>query len=160
MKTEKVIFSAGCFWHVQQNFDMVKGVLKTTVGYIGGNEKKYPAPKYEMLHGDRTGYAEAIEIEFDPKIISYRKLLDLFWKMHNPMLQNKQGPDVGTQYRAGIFYLNNSQKEQAEESKKQIEKKLAPEKVYTTIEKAKTFFPAEEYHQKYLEKRGKVSCNI
>ena len=160
MKTEKAIFSAGCFWHVQHNFDMIKGVVKTTAGYIGGNEKKFPNPKYEMLHGDKTGYAEAVEILFDPKIISYKKLLDNFWEMHNPTSQNRQGADVGTQYRAGIFYLNDSQKEQAENSKKQIEKKLAPKKIYTNIEKAGTFFPAEEYHQKYLEKRGLASCPI
>lgn len=160
MKTEKAIFSAGCFWHIQHDFDIIKGVLKTTVGYIGGNEKKYPNPKYEMLHGDKTGYAEAVEIIFDPKIISYTKLLDNFWKMHNPTLQNKQGPDIGTQYRAEIFYLNKSQKEQAEKSRKEIEKKIAPKKVYTKIEKAGTFFPAEEYHQKYLEKRGMTGCPI
>ncbi len=160
MKTERAIFSAGCFWHVQNDFDAIKGVIKTTAGYIGGDEKKFPNPKYEMLHGDKTGYAEAVEVVFDSKIVSYKELLDHFWKMHDPTLQNRQGPDIGTQYRAGIFYLDKTQKEQAEESKKQTEKKLAPKKIYTLIEKAGTFFPAEEYHQKYLEKRGMTSCPL
>jgi peptide-methionine (S)-S-oxide reductase len=160
MKTERAIFSAGCFWHVQHEFDKVKGVLKTTAGYIGGDEKNYPNPKYEMLHGDKTGYAEAVEVIFDPKIVSYKKLLDFFWKMHDPKLQNRQGPDVGTQYRAGIFYVNGTQKKEAEKSKKEIEKKLAPKKVYTSIDKAGTFFRAEEYHQKYVEKGGLDACPI
>ena len=160
MKTKKAIFSAGCFWHVQHEFDIIRGVISSKVGYIGGDEKKYPNPKYEMLHRDKTGYAEAVEIEYNPKEVSYKKLLDIFWKIHDPTLNNRQGPDIGTQYKAGIFYLDENQKKEAEESKKEIEKKFAPKKIYTKIEKAETFFDAEEYHQKYLEKRGLVSCPI
>jgi peptide-methionine (S)-S-oxide reductase len=159
MKTERAIFSAGCFWHVQHDFDAIKGVIKTTVGYIGGNEKKFPNPKYEMLQGDKTGYAEAVEILFNSDIISYEKILDVFWKIHDPTLKNRQGPDVGTQYRSGIFYLNEFQKEKAEKSKEEIEKKIS-KKVHTIIEKAGTFFPAEEYHQKYFEKKGINSCPV
>ena len=160
MKTETAIFSAGCFWHVQHDLDMIRGVTRTTAGYIGGDEKKYPNPTYEMLHGDKTGYVEAVELEFDPKVISYQELLEKFWKMHNPIFQNKQGPDVGTQYQAGIFCLNELQKKQAEESKKQIEKNLAPAKVYTFIRKAPRFYRAEEYHQKYYEKTGRDTCPV
>lgn len=160
IKKEKAIFSAGCFWHVQSEFDKVPGVVSTIVGYIGGDEKNYPNPKYEMLHGDKTGYAEAVEVTFNPKIISYKKLLYIFWKMHNPNYQNRQGPDFGTQYRAGIFYLTDIQKKEAEKSKKKIEKQLAPQKVYTFIEKAGTFFKAEEYHQKYFEKTGQTACPV
>lgn len=121
--------------------------------------KNIPNPTYEMLHGDKTGYVEAVEIEFNPKIVSYKELLDKFWQIHNPTLKNRQGPDVGTQYRAAIFYLNDSQKKQAETSKKKIEKKTEG-KIYTTIEKAGTFFRAEDYHQKYLERRGLASCPV
>jgi peptide-methionine (S)-S-oxide reductase len=160
MKTEKAIFSAGCFWHVQHDFDCIKGVVRTTAGYIGGDEKKYPAPKYEMLHSGKTGYAEAVEVIFNPQAVSYRELLDSFWKMHNPATENRQGLDFGAQYRAAVFYLSESQRKLSEESKKRAEEMLAPKKVYTAIEKAGKFFPAEPYHQKYLEKRGESSCKV
>ena len=160
MKTEKAIFAAGCFWHVQYNFDLIKGVIKTTVGYIDGDEKKYPNPNYEMIHKDKTGYVEAVEVIFNPKIVSYEKLLENFWNMHNPTFQNRQGFDFGSQYQAGIFYLNENQKKLAEKSKKEIEKRLFPKKIYTVIKKAGTFFVAEGYHQKYFEKTGVNACSV
>jgi len=160
MKNEKAIFSAGCFWHVQHEFDKLKGVVSTQVGYIGGDEVKYPNPKYELLHGDKTGYAEAVEVIFNPEVLTYEKLLKFFWQMHDPTLYNKQGLDEGSQYRATIFYLDDLQKEMAESSKKEIEVRIVPKKVYTSIEKAGTFFVAEEYHQKYVEKHGVDACPI
>jgi len=157
---KKAIFAAGCFWHVQFEFDKLKGVNKTTSGYTGGDEKKYPNPTYEIVCTGKTGYAEAVEVVYDDKIVIYEKLLDIFWKNHNPASLNKQGADVGTQYRAVSFYLDDNQKKLAEKSKKEIEKMSAPRKIYTSIEKAKTFYKAEEYHQKYLEKHGAGYCRF
>ena len=159
MKKETAIFATGCFWHVELAFSKIKGIISTRVGYIGGDEENYPNPTYKQVCTDQTGYAEAIEIVFDPNKISYKELLDIFWKSHDPTQLNRQGPDYGTQYRTAIFYLNEKQKKEAAQSKKIIEKKLG-KKVMTEITKAGTFYPAEDYHQKYLEKRGLDACPV
>ncbi|MEK6844429.1 MAG: peptide-methionine (S)-S-oxide reductase MsrA [Nanoarchaeota archaeon] len=159
MVQETAIFAAGCFWHVELAFSKIKGVNSTRVGYIGGDEKIYPNPTYKQVCTAKTRYAEAIEINFNSDKIKYGDLLDIFWKIHDPTQLNRQGPDFGTQYRTAIFYKNANQKKEAEKSKRVIEKKLG-RKVTTEITKAGTFYPAEDYHQKYLEKRGLVACPI
>jgi len=148
----KAIFAAGCFWGVQSEFDKVKGVKKTTVGYIGGTKTK---PSYEQVCTSLTGHAEAIEIEFDSKVVSYDKLLDIFFKIHNPTTKNRQGFDIGKQYRSAIFYHNEEQKVQAEKSIEKHQKDF-DKPIVTKIAKATTFYPAEEYHQKYNKKNGRV----
>lgn len=152
MKKEKATFAAGCFWHIQEEFDKIKGVLKTTVGYTGGTKKN---PSYEEVSSGKTGHAESIEIIFDLDMVSYKELLDAFWKMHDPTQLNRQGFDIGENYRSVIFYHNAEQKKQAEESKKKAQKNFK-EPIVTEIVKASKFYLAEEYHQKYNEKRGKT----
>ncbi len=152
---EKAIFAAGCFWHVEEIFSKVPGVIKTKVGYTGGSTKN---PTYKEVTSGSTNHAEAIEITFDPSKISYEKLLDVFWKMHDPTTLNKQGPDIGTNYRSAIFYLDENQKQIALKSKQEFQKKL-DRPIVTKIVKATDFYPAEEYHQKYFEKQGR-SCHI
>jgi len=151
----KATFAAGCFWHVEAAFQNVVGVIATHVGYTGGTTKN---PTYKEVCSDTTQHAEAVEIEFEPKKISYKRLLDVFWKCHDPTQQNRQGPDVGTQYRSAIFYYSAEQKNQAEESKKALQKTIKT-KIATEIVKATEFYLAEEYHQKYFQKHGKV-CGI
>ena len=150
---QKATFGAGCFWGVEAAFQKVKGVTKTTVGYMGGNTKN---PTYEQVCTDRTGHAEVIQIEFDEKQVTYEELLEVFWDIHDPTQLNRQGPDVGKQYRSVIFYHNELQKKQAEISKKEKQKKFDKE-ITTDIIPSVEFYPAEEYHQKYLEKQGR-SC--
>ena len=145
---EKATFAAGCFWHVEEEFRKVKGVIDTKVGYTGGNMKK---PTYEKVCTDETGHAEAIEVTFDPKIVSYEELLNVFWKIHDPTQINRQGPDIGTQYRSAIFYHDEKQKKSAEKSKKEQQKNFN-NKIATEIASVKDFYKAEEYHQKYMEK--------
>lgn len=152
-KTEKAIFSAGCFWHVQEQFDKQDGVVKTTVGYTGGTPKN---PTYEQVSEGNTGHSESILVEFDPKRISYKELVEVFWMLHDPTQLNRQGPDEGEQYRSAIFYTDDKQKKVAEKSMKDEEKKRKV-KFATVILPAKEFYPAEEYHQKYNAKMGK-SC--
>jgi len=155
---QKAIFGAGCFWGVEVSFRKVKGVIDTKVGYCGG---KTDAPTYKDVCTDRTGHAEVVEIQFDPTVVSYENLLELFWNAHNPTTKNRQGPDVGTQYRSVIFYTSPEQKEIAEHSKTALEQsKRFKNPVVTEIVAAKPFYPAEEYHQQYLEKQGKDSCHI
>lgn len=154
-KLEKATFAAGCFWGIQAAFDKFKGVIKTTVGYTGGH---FNNPSYEDVCSDTTGHAEAIEIEYDPKIISYEKLLEIFWKIHNPTQVNRQGPDIGEQYRSAIFYYNEKQKKLAEKSKEKESKKYN-KPIATEITKASKFYPAENYHQKYYL-RHPVVCHI
>jgi len=150
-KTELATFAAGCFWHIEEAFMQMKGVVKTTVGYTGGHMKD---PTYHHVCSDATGHAEAIEIEFDPKKVSYEELLNKFWEIHDPTSYHKQGPDVGSQYRAAIFYHNEKQKQAAAKSKEKLQKseKYGNKKIVTEIVKASAFYPAEEYHQKYFEK--------
>ena len=145
---EKATFGAGCFWGVEDSFQKIKGVISTTVGYMGGKTKN---PTYEEVCTDKTGHVEVVQIIYDPLIVSYEKLLEIFWSIHNPTQLNRQGPDIGTQYRSVIFYHSEEQKQIAEPSK---QKQLAKYKkeIVTEITPAKEFYPAEEYHQKYLEK--------
>jgi peptide-methionine (S)-S-oxide reductase len=157
-KTEKATFAAGCFWGVEENFRKLEGVISTSVGYTGGNAEK---PTYEEVCTDKTGHAEAVEIEFDPKKISYAALLEVFWDSHNPTTKDRQGPDVGTQYRSAIFFHSAAQEKVARESMKRLAasgKWRAP--IVTQIVPAEKFWKAEEYHQKYLMKQGKESCHI
>lgn len=158
MKTEKAIFGAGCFWHVQAEFDKIKGVISTRVGYAGGDES-YDKLSYEEVCSDTTGHAEVVEVIFDSGKVSYEKLLEVFWKIHDPTTLNRQGADIGGQYRSIILYHNQKQKRLAISSKNEIERKLW-KKVVTEIMPAGKFYPAEEYHQKYLEKKGIASCTI
>jgi peptide-methionine (S)-S-oxide reductase len=151
---EKATFGAGCFWGVESAFQKVKGVTKTTVGYSGGNIKN---PTYEQVCTDKTGHAEVIQIEYDEKKVTYGELLEKFWEIHDPTQLNRQGPDVGKQYRSVIFYHNDEQKKTAEQSKFKKQKKLDKE-ITTEITPAVEFYPAEEYHQKYLEKQGRSAC--
>lgn len=155
-KTEKATFGAGCFWGVEAEFRQIRGVVSTQVGYMGGKMKN---PTYENVCTDETGHAEVVEITFDPKRVSYEKLLDVFWKNHDSTQLNRQGPDVGTQYRTVIFYHNEEQKKIALKSKENEQKKHK-NKIVTEIVHASAFYKAEEYHQKYLEKRGLSTCHI
>lgn len=153
MEFQKAIFAAGCFWGVEANFRKVDGVISTRVGYIGG---EFSNPTYKEVCSHITGHAEAIEIRFDPSKVSYNALLDVFWSTHDPTTLNRQGPDVGTQYRSAIFYLNSNQKEIAMKSKViQEESKRFDKEIVTLIVPASNFWEAEEYHQEYLEKKQK-----
>ena len=152
----QAIFAAGCFWGVQLAFDNTPGVVSTEAGYVGGSVEN---PSYRQISTGQTGHAEAVEVSFDTDKISYPELLDIFFKIHNPTTQNRQGPDIGTQYRSAIFYLTPEQKQQAEAKIAELERqKTFPAPVVTEIAPAGTFWPAEEYHQKYLQKQGKTSC--
>jgi len=152
---EKATFAAGCFWGVEALFEKTEGIQKTIVGYTGGKTKN---PSYEEVCTDTTGHAEAIEIIFDPDKISYKDLIETFWMMHNPTQKNRQGPDIGTQYRSAIFFHSQEQKEIAVKSKIEKEKILG-QKIQTEITQASEFYPAEEYHQKYHAKHG-GSCKL
>jgi methionine-S-sulfoxide reductase len=154
-KLEKAIFAAGCFWGVQASFDKVKGVVKTLVGYTGG---KFKNPCYEDVCSQATGHAEAILIEYDSSKIKYEELLDIFWKIHDPTQLNRQGPDIGSQYRSSIFYFNEKQKETALNLRKKQEK-LIKNKIATEIVKSSEFYKAEDYHQKYYLTHP-VVCHI
>jgi peptide-methionine (S)-S-oxide reductase len=156
--TEKAIFAAGCFWGVEAAFRQVKGVVRTDVGYCGGATSD---PTYKQVCTDTTGHAEAVQVEFDPSKVTYEDLLAVFWTNHDPTQLNRQGPDVGTQYRSAIFYTSPEQKGAAEESRKLLESKGAFRRpIVTEIIPAPEFYRAEEYHQQYLEKRGLASCHI
>jgi len=154
---EKATFAAGCFWGVQAAFLEVKGVLRATSGYSGGNFKN---PTYKDVCSGDTGHAEAVELEFDPKVVSYEDLLEVFWDIHDPTTANRQGPDLGNQYRSAVFYHNQKQKEVALVSKKKAASKFnAP--IVTEIVPAGEFYKAEDYHQDYYKKRGiKPACHI
>lgn len=158
MTTEKATFGAGCFWGVEVAFRQTPGVVGTAVGYEGGT---LPSPSYEEVCTDRTGHAEVVQVEYDPVRTSYDVLLDVFWNNHDPTQLNRQGPDVGTQYRSVIFYHSPEQRELAERSRDLIQRSGRFQRpVVTGIEPASTFWRAEEYHQQYLEKRGLASCHI
>ena len=150
-KLEKATFGAGCFWGVEETLRHEKGVKEATSGYMGGRMKN---PAYEDVCSDKTGHAEVVQVKYDPNETTYEKLLEIFWKSHNPTTLNRQGPDVGTQYRSVIFYHTPEQKKTAEKSKEKLNKEKFHEKIVTAIEPAKEFYPAEEYHQKYYEKKG------
>ncbi len=153
---EKATFAAGCFWGVEAAFRQIKGVISTRVGYTDGKMKN---PSYEDVCSDETRHAEAVEITFEPKKVDYDTLLKVFWQNHNPTQLNRQGPDVGTQYRSGIFYHNQKQKDLAMKSLNEEQKKYK-NKIVTEIKPAADFFQAEDYHQQYLEKRGLSTCHI
>jgi peptide-methionine (S)-S-oxide reductase len=156
--TEKATFAAGCFWGVEAAFRRVPGVLDAAVGYTGGAT---PNPTYEDVCTDGTGHAEAVEVEFDPARVTYEKLLDVFWENHDPTQKNRQGPDVGTQYRSGIFFHSPEQQSAAEASKARLEASGRLKRpIATEIAPASTFWRAEDYHQRYLEKRGLAHCKI
>jgi methionine-S-sulfoxide reductase len=157
MKKDVAIFAAGCFWGVQYYFDQVPGVLETSVGYIGGHIDK---PTYEQVCTHKTGHAEAVKIVFDPEKVSYKTLLMQFFRMHKPTQLNRQGPDVGDNYRSAIFYQNEEQKTKAEEVINELNKTKFDGKIVTTLEPNSTFWPAEDYHQKYTERTGHGMCHI
>jgi len=155
---EKATFAAGCFWGVEFAFAKVPGVVSTQVGYIGGHTEN---PTYKDVCTDQTGHAEAAEVTYDPAQISYQQLLDVFWSIHDPTTLNRQGPDVGTQYRSAIFYHNKDQHGAAIASKRKLENSGRFGKpIVTEIMPASKFYRAEEYHQHYFEKHGLPSCHL
>lgn len=157
-KTEKATFAAGCFWQVEEAFRKANGVVSAMIGYTGGETKN---PTYEKVCTGTTGHTEAVHVEFNPSKVSYEELLDVFWSIHDPTQLNMQGPDVGTEYRSVIFYHNEKQKKAAIASKEKLEKSGKYKKpVVTAIAPVSEFYKAEEYHQKYLEKRKSKMFNL
>lgn len=155
--TEKATFAAGCFWGIEDAFAQQAGVVSTLVGYTGGHTEN---PIYKEVCNDTTGHAEAVLVEFDPDKITYQTLLDLFWRMHNPTTLNRQGPDVGSQYRSAIYYHSPQQQAEATASKEALNQSgKFPRPVVTEIAVASVFYPAEEYHQKYNQKHGR-HCSV
>jgi peptide-methionine (S)-S-oxide reductase len=154
--TETATFGAGCFWGVEIEFRNVPGVVDTAVGYEGGT---LPNPTYEDVCSHTTGHAEVVQVEFDPEEISYDKLLELFWDVHDPTQVNRQGPDVGSNYRSVIFFHSPEQQEQALESKAHAQTRFE-RPIATEIVPASEFWRAEDYHQQYLVKRGLATCRI
>jgi peptide-methionine (S)-S-oxide reductase len=154
----KAMFGAGCFWGVEEEFRKVKGVKDTAVGYAGGG---VPNPTYKDVCTDRTGHAEVVEVDYDPAEVSYEALLDVFWNGHDPTQLNRQGPDVGTQYRSVVFFHSPEQEAAARASKARLEQSGRFRRpIATVIEPSPTFWRAEDYHQRYLEKRGLGSCHV
>lgn len=153
---EQAIFAAGCFWGVQYYFDQVPGVMSTTAGYTGGTTED---PTYEEVCSHTTGHAEAVLIEFDDSKVSYETLCRHFFRMHDPTQLNRQGPDVGDNYRSAIFYITDEQREIAEKVAAEVQKNFK-EPVVTQIEQAGPFYEAEPYHQKFTEKTGRGACHI
>ncbi len=157
-KLETATFAAGCFWGVEETFRNIKGVKETMVGYTGGHQKD---PTYKAVCTDETGHAEAVQVIYDPLEVSYEKLLEVFWENHDPTTANRQGPDVGSQYRSSIFYHTPEQKALAQKSKDELEKSGQFKRpIVTEITPATTFYKAEDYHQQYLKKRGLGSCHL
>jgi peptide-methionine (S)-S-oxide reductase len=155
---KKATFGAGCFWGVEATFRRVPGVVDAAVGYAGGHTVD---PTYKEVCTDRTGHAEVVQVEYDPTKVSYAQLLDVFWSSHDPTQVNRQGPDFGTQYRTVIFYHDDEQKAEAEASKKRLDEGgRFPRPIATQIVPAGPFYRAEEYHQRYLEKRGLENCHL
>lgn len=153
--TERATFAAGCFWGVEAAFRQLPGVIGTRVGYAGGHTDD---PTYEDVCSDTTGHAEAVEIEFDPEQVSYDDLLDVFWGKHDPTQVNRQGYDIGSQYRSTIFFHTPDQEEAALRSKAEVQSRTAG-RVVTELVPATSFHEAEDYHQQYLEKGGRASCH-
>jgi len=158
-KLEKAVFAAGCFWGVEAVFTGIKGVVKSSVGFTGGALKN---PSYEDVCTGNTGHAEAVELEFDPAVVSYEKLLDVFWSIHDPTTLDRQGPDVGSQYRSAIFYNSPGQEKTALLSRKKFQDSIGPKKkIVTEVVPAGAFYRAEEYHQRYFQKQGiQPACHI
>lgn len=158
MNAETAILAMGCFWGPEAFFKPIPGIIDTTVGYTGGH---LDHPTYEQVCTGETGHAEAVRIVFDPAVISYKDILKLFWEHHDPSAKNRQGPDVGEQYRAAIFYLDEKQKKEALESKEEFVKRHGFSKdIHTEISPAGPFYPAEEYHQDYADKHPSYVCHI
>lgn len=159
MSIEKATFGAGCFWGVEATFAAIPGVSSTAVGYEGGSLDR---PTYKDVCTDQTGHAEVVELEFDNEKISYDKILNAFFELHDPTTLNRQGPDRGTQYRSAIFFHSPEQEREAKAKIEQLTAsgRYSPKRIVTKVEPAQTFWRAEEYHQKYLEKRGQASCHI
>ena len=165
--SETAIFAAGCFWGVEAEFRLLDGVTATRVGYTGGRTEH---PTYRQVCGRRTGHAEAVEVTFDPERVGYDELLERFWATHDPTTRNRQGVDIGSQYRSAIFFGSPEQEAAATRSRDAEQAKLDQDggrglfgrrrRVVTEITPAGTFWPAEDYHQRYLEKRGQASCNV
>ena len=156
-KCELATFGAGCFWGVEEAFKNIPGVLSTAVGYAGGVTDD---PSYEQVCSGKTGHAEVVHLEFDPEQVSFESLLEAFWNLHDPTTPNRQGPDIGSQYRSIVLYHSPDQKIAASAAKKELEENgryASP--VVTEIEPFTIFYRAEEYHQRYLEKRGRSSCS-
>jgi peptide-methionine (S)-S-oxide reductase len=154
---EKATFGAGCFWGVEETFRQLKGVISTAVGYEGGEMDK---PTYKDVCADRTGHAEVVEITYDPAQITYPEILNVFWKSHNPTSLNRQGPDVGSQYRSVIFFHSPEQEKIALASKEKLQKTGYKSQIVTQVVPAQTFWKAEDYHQQYLAKRGLSNWHI
>ena len=155
---ELATFGAGCFWDVEEAFRQIPGVIDTKAGFMGGTTKN---PSYRDVCTDRTGHAEVVQITFDPSKVSYEKLLDAFWNLHDPTTLNRQGPDVGTQYRSVIFYHSPEQETRARMSlATQQSSSRFKRPIVTQLVPASDFYVAEEYHQRYLQKQGKGSCHI
>ena len=152
--TKTATFGAGCFWGVEAAFRQLDGVDATRVGYAGG---RLDNPTYEDVCSHRTGHAEVVEVTYDPEQVSYEQLLDVFWHKHNPTQRNRQGWDIGDQYRSVVFFHDEEQREAAERSKASEQRRYR-KPIVTQIEPAATFYEAEDYHQQYLEKRGRSSC--
>jgi peptide-methionine (S)-S-oxide reductase len=153
---EKATFGAGCFWQVEAEYRRIPGVISTTSGYSGGTR---PNPTYRDVCTDRTGHAEVVQVEFDPSMVGYEDLLSAFWRIHDPTQLNRQGPDWGTQYRSAIYFHTAEQEAAAKASKEQAQAGFR-KPIVTEITPASEFYPAEEYHQQYLEKRGLASCAV
>jgi peptide-methionine (S)-S-oxide reductase len=159
MSTEKATFGAGCFWGVEAAFAAIPGVTATAVGYEGGQLDR---PTYKDVCTDSTGHAEVVELHFDPARVTYNQILDAFFALHDPTTLNRQGPDWGAQYRSAIFFHSAEQEALALAKIEQLTEEgvFKPKRVVTKVEPAQTFWRAEEYHQRYLEKRGQASCHI
>jgi len=156
--TEKATFAAGCFWGVEETFRRAPGVVATAVGYTGGRTE---SPTYEDVCSDETGHAEAVEVEYDPEKIPYGRLLEIFFQNHDPTTLNRQGPDVGSQYRSAIFFHSPEQEREARSAKDALERSGRFRRpIVTDIVPAAEFYRAEEYHQRYLEKRGTSHCHF
>ena len=155
---QKAIFGAGCFWGVEAAFREIPGVKATSVGYSGGTTEQ---PTYKEVCTGRTGHAEVCEVDFDPAQVTYEQLLDAFWNMHDPTTSNRQGPDIGTQYRSAIYYTTPEQQQIATASKEAADKSGKFKRpIVTEITAAGAYWKAEEYHQRYFEKTGQASCHL
>ena len=153
MATKTAVFAAGCFWGIEHKFRNIDGVVGTTVGYTGGLTER---PTYDAVCTDETGHAESVRVEFDPERVSYERLLEVFWEMHDPTTPNRQGPDIGSQYRSAIFVGDEEQKAAAQKSKEKRQGRMN-RKIVTEIVPAAPFWPAEDNHQRYYEKHGRES---
>lgn len=155
---ERAYFAAGCFWGVEAAFREVPGVVETAVGFMGGTTED---PTYAEVCTGRTGHAETVEVVFDPEVVGYSDLLDVFWEVHDPTTKDRQGPDVGHQYRSAIFFLTPEQEREARASKERLKRSgRYPRPIVTAIEPAGPFYRAEDYHQQYYEMRGVRDCRL